>query len=251
MKRQSISKKTRFEVFKRDKFSCAYCGSSAPNVILHIDHIKPVSKGGTNTILNLITACFDCNSGKSDRELSDNTTVKKQVDQAKIIQEKREQLQMMAAWIEGLQSIEDDVVSILEKHWFRKRPNLSWNEHGKKEITKLSKKYSLLEITQAMDISANSYLLDVENWDQWAHAFYKIGGILFMNEKTKNDPVLKEAYYCRAILRNRIDIKIPEWQVLNWLKEMIESYEGGSVPGICKSVNNWSQFREYYEATIG
>ena len=54
-KRKSISKKNRFEVFKRDSFTCQYCGASAPDVLLEVDHIKPVASGGTNDILNLIT----------------------------------------------------------------------------------------------------------------------------------------------------------------------------------------------------
>ena len=62
MARKAIPKSVRFEVFKRDKFTCQYCGASAPDVILEIDHIRPVSKGGTNDILNLVTACRDCNS---------------------------------------------------------------------------------------------------------------------------------------------------------------------------------------------
>lgn len=66
-KRQPISKALRFEVFKRDKFTCQYCGRSAPDVNLQIDHIHPVAKGGDNDILNLITSCADCNSGKRDR----------------------------------------------------------------------------------------------------------------------------------------------------------------------------------------
>ena len=77
-KRKSISKKVRFEVFKRDKFTCQYCGKSAPDVVLEVDHIKPVSKGGNNSMLNLVTACFECNRGKTNTELSDDTVVKKQ-----------------------------------------------------------------------------------------------------------------------------------------------------------------------------
>ncbi len=63
-KRECVSKKIRFEVFKRDLFTCQYCGKKAPAVILEIDHIKPVSKDGTNDIENLVSACFDCNRGK-------------------------------------------------------------------------------------------------------------------------------------------------------------------------------------------
>jgi 5-methylcytosine-specific restriction endonuclease McrA len=58
-KRKSMSKKLRFEVFKRDSFACQYCGNKAPDVVLEVDHINPVSKGGDNSILNLITSCFD------------------------------------------------------------------------------------------------------------------------------------------------------------------------------------------------
>lgn len=65
-KRTPIPKSTRFEVFKRDKFTCQYCGATAPNVILEVDHIKPVSKGGSNDLLNLVTAC--CYNRKKARE---------------------------------------------------------------------------------------------------------------------------------------------------------------------------------------
>jgi len=70
MKRIAIGKKTRFEVFKRDSFTCCYCGAKTPNVVLEIDHIIPVSKGGSNSLDNLVTSCFDCNRGKSNNDLS-------------------------------------------------------------------------------------------------------------------------------------------------------------------------------------
>ena len=69
-KRKSLSKKSRFDVFKRDDFRCQYCGASPPSATLEIDHIKPVSKNGGNSEDNLITACFDCNRGKAANELS-------------------------------------------------------------------------------------------------------------------------------------------------------------------------------------
>lgn len=98
MKRKEIPKKVRFEVLKRDKFTCQYCGRQAPDVVLNVDHIKPVAKGGTNDITNLITSCFDCNSGKSDIELSDDTAIKKRKAQLDLLQERREQLEMMREW---------------------------------------------------------------------------------------------------------------------------------------------------------
>lgn len=68
--RKPISKKIRFDIFKRDFFKCQYCGTHPPETVLEVDHIQPFSKGGTDDINNLITSCFNCNRGKSDRELN-------------------------------------------------------------------------------------------------------------------------------------------------------------------------------------
>lgn len=67
----SIDSSKRFRVFKRDNFTCQYCGAKAPHVVLEVDHIHPVSKGGTNDIKNLITSCHTCNRGKKSMLLSD------------------------------------------------------------------------------------------------------------------------------------------------------------------------------------
>lgn len=71
MSRTAISKKTRFDVFKRDQFQCAYCGAHpSETVLLEVDHIHPVAEGGTNDIDNLVTACWACNRGKGAGLLS-------------------------------------------------------------------------------------------------------------------------------------------------------------------------------------
>lgn len=67
----ALSKRLRFEIFKRDHFTCLYCGRKPTEVILNVDHLTPVSKGGTNDQHNLVTSCHDCNSGKSDVPLSE------------------------------------------------------------------------------------------------------------------------------------------------------------------------------------
>lgn len=51
-------------IFKRDNYTCAYCGKYRD---LTIDHIHPKSKGGKDSWDNLISACFKCNSRKGDR----------------------------------------------------------------------------------------------------------------------------------------------------------------------------------------
>jgi hypothetical protein len=70
-KRVNPSKKLRFDVFKRDRFTCQYCGAQPPGVVLEVDHIHPVVEGGKTSIDNLITACEPCNRGKGKRVLGD------------------------------------------------------------------------------------------------------------------------------------------------------------------------------------
>lgn len=64
--RASISLSLRYKVLERDKRTCQYCGRRSPEVVLELDHRIPVSKGGTNDESNLVTACRECNRGKSD-----------------------------------------------------------------------------------------------------------------------------------------------------------------------------------------
>jgi hypothetical protein len=68
-----ITKRIRFEIFKRDRFSCQYCGRCSPNVELHLEHKLPISAGGKDELQNLITACVDCNLGKLDVPLEMQT----------------------------------------------------------------------------------------------------------------------------------------------------------------------------------
>lgn len=65
MNDKPLSKRVRFEVFKRDGFVCQYCGAAPPTVLLECDHIVPRAHGGGNEETNLVTACTDCNRGKS------------------------------------------------------------------------------------------------------------------------------------------------------------------------------------------
>ncbi|TDD97587.1 HNH endonuclease [Actinomadura rubrisoli] len=66
----AVSKKLRFEVFRRDGFTCRYCGRTAVDgAVLEPDHVVPRARGGKDVATNLVTACESCNSGKSDTPL--------------------------------------------------------------------------------------------------------------------------------------------------------------------------------------
>lgn len=64
-----LSKSLRFEILTRDGYRCRYCGASAQTATLHIDHVLPKAKGGRDDAANLVTACSDCNHGKTDRKI--------------------------------------------------------------------------------------------------------------------------------------------------------------------------------------
>jgi hypothetical protein len=61
----AVSKRLRYEILRRDRYTCRYCGASAPDAPLRVDHVTPVALGGTNHPSNLVAACEPCNSGKT------------------------------------------------------------------------------------------------------------------------------------------------------------------------------------------
>ncbi|MBQ8289234.1 MAG: HNH endonuclease [Clostridia bacterium] len=63
--RKRMSPKLRYEILKRDNFTCVLCGASREDgAVLEVDHIYPISKGGKTERSNLRTLCRDCNRGK-------------------------------------------------------------------------------------------------------------------------------------------------------------------------------------------
>ncbi len=68
-KRKALSKGLRFNIFRRDGFTCQYCGQQPPEIVLEVDHVKPVVEGGTNDEMNLVASCRDCNRGKGKKLL--------------------------------------------------------------------------------------------------------------------------------------------------------------------------------------
>ncbi len=63
---RTLSKKDKFRIAYRDGFTCQFCGSQPGYDEIEIDHLVPVSKGGSDDEANLIATCKKCNRGKSD-----------------------------------------------------------------------------------------------------------------------------------------------------------------------------------------
>lgn len=60
----TIPEAVREEVMRRDGEMCRYCGSENG---FRIDHVMPISRGGTHALTNLVACCPSCNSSKRDR----------------------------------------------------------------------------------------------------------------------------------------------------------------------------------------
>lgn len=188
-KRKSLSKKIRFEVFKRDSFKCQYCGASAPSVLLEVDHIHPVKEGGTNDIMNLITSCHACNRGKSAIMLDDTSLVAKQRKQIEELNLRRQQLEMMLEWRDGIQKLSDDTDRMAIEHFNKKWSSMYLNEEGEKLMRSYVSKFGLINTLDAIDISFKSYGKQ-QTGDCFKNTALKVGGILYMQNSPEHKQLM-------------------------------------------------------------
>ena len=68
--RRLMTPKLKESIKKRDNYTCCRCGASLekePHLLLHVDHIIPIARGGKTEPDNLQTLCWQCNLSKSDR----------------------------------------------------------------------------------------------------------------------------------------------------------------------------------------
>lgn len=208
-KRVGISKKLRFEVFKRDRFTCQYCGAKAPDVVLNCDHIRPVADGGLTDILNLVTACVDCNSGKGARKLDDRGVVEKQRAQLEELEARREQLEMMLQWRDQAEREKIDIVDQIALR-IAERGRYGPNEGGRGDIRRWLKRFSVDEVLAALDASFDAYMRwNGEEPDEaaWETAFKRIPSFVGYQRAEKTRPHLQRILYIQGILRRRFDDK--------------------------------------------
>ena len=234
--RKPISKKMRFEVFKRDKFTCQYCGRTAPDVILEVDHIKPVAEGGTNDLINLVTSCMDCNRGKGKRELSDTSAVKVQHEQLKELAKKSEQLEMLVNWKDELLATDDKKVDIV-CDYIESTYGGNVIDSGRAKIRVYLKQYSVEEIISAFD---EAYLrtrgdsrltLDLVP----KCAYYARHPIA---------PDVQQILYLRKILFNRLDY-VNARQGYALIEQALYKHgiEFDDIKHLCCNCRNWTDFK--------
>jgi hypothetical protein len=255
----SISKKIRFEVFKRDSFTCQYCGKTAPDTILHVDHIEPVSKGGNDHILNLVTSCRDCNLGKSNRRLDDSSVVEKQKRQLEELQERKEQIKMMVDWQKELMRIDNYAINSITEFWEEMTDGFyPINESGEKTAEKLINKYGFSDLLKAMRTSFQQYAKYktdesgelVLTYESAQEAFNKIAGILSNWRYQSDNPNLKEMYYIRGILRNRLSYVNEKLYYMLFKNAVNLEIEIEEIKEYATQCHSWTDFRETIESWI-
>lgn len=184
MTRKPLSKKIRFAVFKRDKFTCQYCGRMSPDVILEVDHITPVSQGGDDSILNLITSCRDCNRGKGKERLAKNEALKRQQKALKELAEKQEQCMMLSKWKSELAKYTNNQAESISGY-LNELTGFTLNEYGIQDAKRLLKQFTYSEILEAIDIAFTRYWDGGDNYT-WTKAWKKVGGICY-NKRNEDD----------------------------------------------------------------
>ena len=114
MARRALSRRLRFEIFKRDGFRCFYCGRTPLVAELQVDHVEPVARGGRDDGANLVTSCVACNSGKAAVPLTTHSLPV--ADPARV----REQVKQIAAYLasqKDLDAVREKCVGQVRAAW--------------------------------------------------------------------------------------------------------------------------------------
>ena len=135
-------------------------------------------------MMNLVTSCRDCNRGKSNRKLDDNSAVKVQRQQLEAMQERRKQLEMMLKWREELEEEENIEIGAIDTI-FDTCTKWALSDNGKNGIRKLIRRFGFDEVYQATEMAIDRYYNGSEK--SWDNAFNKIGGICYNRKKAKEE----------------------------------------------------------------
>ena len=227
-KRVNLSKAQRFEVFKRDMFTCQYCGRKAPDVILEVDHIKPVSKGGDNSIENLVTACWDCNRGKGAKKLSDLSEVEKARRQLEEIQARKNMIDLIFQWKESLKNEYDESIDRLSDI-FSESTGFSFTNSYRKKVKAGIRQFGLDIMIDSLYMAIDNYYHEDEKGTAET-AISKYLGIASNLYDRQNNPLKASITYIRNILNKNCSYlnisafyaEFPKWFTLRDSEEVIK-----------------------------
>ena len=190
-------------MFKRDHFTCVYCGRSAPEVVLHVDHVLPVAEGGTNDIGNLVTACADCNLGKGASIIDTGRNLTKK--QLRELRERREQIELLQKWNKELLEIKnielEEVVLTCNGRLEGTGLPLAVNDGYKGTLRQLIDKFTAKEVNDAINIAFNAYT--VTSREEAEKALSKVPGICVNKRRERENPAYAHKWHLINILKKR------------------------------------------------
>jgi hypothetical protein len=204
--------------------------------------------------MNLITSCLECNSGKSNRRLKDDTVLEKQRKQLEELQERKEQLEMLMQWQKALLTLERESTSQAAEYWAELVHPFQLTESGEHELSKLLHKYSVTDVLEAMKIAAKQYV-EIEDGKPTPESVNKawdyVGRICRVKQSDKDKPYLKDILYIRGILRKRLSY-CNEREALELLEQAVESgIDVEQLKRNAKSARNWTQWRGEMDEMLG
>jgi hypothetical protein len=176
-----------------------------------IDHITPVSKGGTNDIENLATACRDCNSGKSDRRLSDLSEVEKSRKQLEEIRERKNMIDMIVQWRKELRDHAEYEVNIIQDTLYSESDitGYGFSDTYRKQLKNAIRKYGFDAMLSATYIAIDTYVKkgDIQSVGV---AMDKLGGIAYNQKLATDNP--KQFSYIKVKRQACLTHNLNPWQ---------------------------------------
>lgn len=119
----AVTQRTRFEVLRRDGHSCRYCGATAPDVKLTVDHVTPKALGGGDDPSNLVAACQQCNSGKASTSLDSEAVADIREDALRQAELLKQAYAVLVERMGQRDDYVDNVAEHLEYHRYRHVPD--------------------------------------------------------------------------------------------------------------------------------
>ena len=150
----ALRPKLRFEVFKRDGFTCQYCGRRTPDATLECDHIVPKSGGGKDSMDNLLTSCWECNRGKGARPVGDAAPRPDMAGRAEDLKERQKQVKAYYAQEEAIASALEEQVDRVLSYWegeLDNRTGARWAQ--RRSVRTFVRKLGPNRVMEAMDIA--------------------------------------------------------------------------------------------------
>jgi hypothetical protein len=151
--------------------------------------------------------------------------------------------------------LDQDTVETAALHWGRIVENrVSLTAHGKDGVRKLIKQFGVDLVLRAMREAVDSYCERDEKGEYTKesidHAYSKLRGVARVLRDSAERPYLKQLFYIRGILRNRLNY-VDDRLVISLMEECAQlNVDLDDLERIAKTTRNWSSFRSVLDRYI-